>query len=630
VVSFQVQNGKLFMFDVSGQRTGSAVVDPPNLLEAYPMVEIPDVMGLRGSDRYVFIDPSAGLNQFGITTDLFEDRALRPNAPQADTPVRVGLAFMQNFRALADGVTYEEIFTGQVAGESVHTIWGTLGLSLRRYDVGSGYRPTPDPGVPHYFATGYRSAPDSGGLYYDTPVKWNFRQGMSPVKIMIGAGAARAQADFPNVDVLGAFRRGVESWNDVFGFPVFEATFVNDDAVRDDDKSFIVVDYPGTGVPYAFGDFRANPINGEIRGASVYFSGAFFDAFPSFDDAKPAHAPAAGTTSAPTSLRAASWAGMAVQPACIYPAHLAAAHAPAAAAAGAAAHTADEKRALFIQHVVAHEIGHTLGLRHNFAGSLEVPVSSLMDYIPDDAAIETAKPGAYDVEAIRYLYRLSRTLPTHRFCTDEQVSTSPLCQPFDLGADPLPEYSGPIYSSLAGLVLDGSGQPTPELVAALSESLNAVLAFARDVDTVDPAERTNAITIALGRTAVPMSAADRRSPAVVGWANELAEGVLGRIVMDDPSVRGPVSANVSDPAVIALVASQAGRMLRNEDGVRTPALRRTAVDVLERLQADAGLLELDASRDAIRAALRHTPAADVPFVEDILARIDQALTPYFD
>jgi hypothetical protein len=108
--------------------------------------------------------------------------------------------------------------------------------------------------------------------------------------------------------------------------------------------------------------------------------------------------------------------------------------------------------------------------------------------------------------------------------------------------------------------------------------------------------------------------------------------VLRRIALDDPSERGYVSADVSDPAAVALVASQAGRMLRNEDGVRTPSLRRTAVDLLQKLQADAGLLELVASRDAIRTALTRgrTPAADVPFVEDILARIDRALTPYFN
>jgi hypothetical protein len=51
-----------------------------------------------------------------------------------------------------------------------------------------------------------------------------------------------------------------------------------------------------------------------------------------------------------------------------------------------------------------------------------------------------------------------------------------------------------------------------------------------------------------------------------------------------------------------------------------------------RRQTDAALLELAVSRDAIQAALSsgQVSTADRPFVEDILARIQRALTPYFD
>jgi hypothetical protein len=119
---------------------------------------------------------------------------------------------------------------------------------------------------------------------------------------------------------------------------------------------------------------------------------------------------------------------------------------------------------------------------------------------------------------------------------------------------------------------------------------------------------------------------------VVARANALADVVLRRIALDDPLLRGSLTEDVSDPDAIAEVASQAGRMLRNEDGIRTLPLRRTAVDVLERLQADAGFLELRASRAALAAAIEsgQTVPAEVPFIEDLLTRIDVALTPYFD
>ncbi|HXU03675.1 MAG TPA: zinc-dependent metalloprotease, partial [Polyangia bacterium] len=471
VVSFQVQNGKLFVFDASDQHAASAVIAPPNLLEAYPLVDLPEFNRLRGADRYVLVDPSAGLNPFGITSDLYEDwpfRGLSIQGDYGDLRMRVGVSFMQNFRSLADGVTFDEIFTGDIAGvdPAPFTIWGTLGLSIRRYAVGEGYEPTPDPVDPLYFATGYRSIPDSGGAVYHTPVKWNFHRGMSPVKIYVNAGAKRAQAHYPGVDLLGAFKRGIESWNDVLGFKVFEAVFVDDDQIRDDDKSFLLVDFPGIGFPYSFADYRANPINGEIRGVSVYFSGAFLPGIEYMTDDPPAGgAPAAAANAtAPTSAPAASanlpllsWAGMAAHPTCAYSARASAMRAAnaRAATAGSAPLTGDQKRALYVQHVVAHEFGHTLGLRHNFAGSLEPPSSSVMDYLDDDLAIKLPTPGAYDREAISYLYGLSPDLPTHPFCTDEHVPLSPLCQRNDRGADPLYDAAAPVYAYVVGLILDG-------------------------------------------------------------------------------------------------------------------------------------------------------------------------------
>jgi hypothetical protein len=133
----------------------------------------------------------------------------------------------------------------------------------------------------------------------------------------------------------------------------------------------------------------------------------------------------------------------------------------------------------FLRDVVSHEMGHCLGLRHNFIGSTELSLkeladpavtekkgisSSVMDYVPVNlAAIArggghyySRTIGAYDMLAIRYGYAdvpgkdpieqrshlmqiasLAAT-PGHLYMTDENADTwDPYVTRFDLGRNPL-------------------------------------------------------------------------------------------------------------------------------------------------------------------------------------------------
>ena len=136
----------------------------------------------------------------------------------------------------------------------------------------------------------------------------------------------------------------------------------------------------------------------------------------------------------------------------------------------------------WLYSTVMHEVGHTLGLRHNFQGStaftfaeLHDPAftrahgttGSVMDYTPANIAADgerqadyfPTKLGPYDYWAIEYGYRafpnvsssadeaipLSRiasrsTEPGHAYGTDEdatEISIDPRIQRFDLSSDPL-------------------------------------------------------------------------------------------------------------------------------------------------------------------------------------------------
>ena len=122
-----------------------------------------------------------------------------------------------------------------------------------------------------------------------------------------------------------------------------------------------------------------------------------------------------------------------------------------------------------LKEIVMHEVGHTLGLRHNFKASAwltlqdyvgrsgEANVGSVMDYNPIYVPSEPDEPrgdwvtptiGPYDYWAIEYGYTLDADRPKEilkqvadpklQYATDEDISgPDPLVATFDLGAEPL-------------------------------------------------------------------------------------------------------------------------------------------------------------------------------------------------
>ncbi len=127
----------------------------------------------------------------------------------------------------------------------------------------------------------------------------------------------------------------------------------------------------------------------------------------------------------------------------------------------------------YLREVVAHEVGHMLGLRHNFAGSLSntlshkeiydwfksyladdqtkllndrIPSSSVMDYMDLRASVyagwkirKTTEVLPYDLAAIRWGYANSNEVADKRmlFATDQDVEKYGDVERFDSGAEPV-------------------------------------------------------------------------------------------------------------------------------------------------------------------------------------------------
>lgn len=616
VVSFKIQNDKLFVFDADDRHASSSVFDPDVLIEAYPLVDNDEVDHLPGSHNYVFIDPAAGLNRFDLLGDFFGSNPW---------PVRfeVELAFSQNFRQIADGITYQQVFTGyadQPIGDGeidADTLRGsgTMGIALRRYREGAHYQPVELPWQEHYFRSEPKLVPNTGALV-QTAAHWDIYPGMQPIEWVISP--ALQQLDntpaYADADLVGAVKRGIEGWNASFGFPVFRARVATaSESFGQDDKNYIIFD-PDPSLGFAFANWRTNPNTGEIRGASVYFGGAWVDRFGFEDDPGDAGAPVRpdGPPARPTvGLR---WAGAHAEPLCVLQAGADRDHLPQPDGSGNL--TAGQKLEEYLANMITHEIGHDLGLRHNFKGTLVPPYSSsVMDYTLFETRIaQGGHPGSYDTAAVRYLYGLDSALPSEPFCTDDALHLDPDCQQFDTGADPLIETWGERWSLLTlYFTRFGVGE---SFLQYLKSYAGGTYDYAENGDWF---QANRALDVILADIGAPLDPSLLADPSYLpGGADLMLTSVLGEL--------GPNP----NPAIADRIDGQLAAVLNNADGVRSYASRRAVVDLLKGRQTfEAMTLLLDA-RAALAAQLPALSGPDATLTRDLIARIDRATSPYFE
>lgn len=278
-----------------------------------------------------------------------------------------------------------------------------------------------------------------------------------------------------------AVRKGAMMYNEAFEKAGFRNALViqqmPDDADWDiADLRYNVIRWT-TGMPFAIALFRANPLTGEILNANINMDGAFASsANVTFDQVLD---PASYKSPKPSEM-AAKWGARL----CDIAQRGAMDHANGLEALDAMVpglSPADKKKYIdqYVTEIVAHEMGHCLGLRHNFIASTQFGPKELsdaktvaaqgasgtvMDYMPYNVYalgnpgvdFYSQRVGTYDLWAIDYGYRplpaatpqgeipalrkiasLSG-LPGHGYQSDGAADDfDPYVERFDLGREPL-------------------------------------------------------------------------------------------------------------------------------------------------------------------------------------------------
>jgi hypothetical protein len=297
-------------------------------------------------------------------------------------------------------------------------------------------------------------------------------------------------------------RAGIEEWNKAFEKLGFSSAIEvrqqrDDDDWDPEDVNYNTFRWITAGVGYAMGPRRVNPMTGQILDADIIFDADWltfwkqqYETFTVADAAALMGQPIPETPRAPADPNLVAF-GSVLQghqhgagSVCDYCSGMQQQIGFAMAVlttrgdlAAPGAGLPDELVSQALKETVMHEVGHTLGLRHNFKASswktiaeidevksgAECTVGSVMDYNPTNIAPKGAKQGLYlpqtigpyDYWAIEYGYKAiegneaaelkkiaSRSAePGLDFATDQDlpggVGSDPLVNKYDFSKDPL-------------------------------------------------------------------------------------------------------------------------------------------------------------------------------------------------
>jgi hypothetical protein len=232
--------------------------------------------------------------------------------------------------------------------------------------------------------------------------------------------------DFPP-EYLPVGKEAIESWNISFGFQAFKTEVAGKDIDLGDPRYNVVkwIDGLDEEVPWAgYAPTMVNPRTGEVISTQILINGSttrkgFAGIYKYTSEAAPQYPTLVGKIGNVPLVE-----GTGENPVVSF---------------FADTHAKSEEEYIrgYYFGVIMHEFGHSLGLRHNFAGSTQIDsdgmTSSVMDYEPGFISNVRKIPGSYDRAAIRWGYFGERPQEQLAFCTDEDLEGRYDCNQGDVG-----------------------------------------------------------------------------------------------------------------------------------------------------------------------------------------------------
>jgi hypothetical protein len=444
IVSFREHADRLYMLESSQGLNITPHLPTELILTSFAVLE-------EDSD-VIYFDFSEGMNKVFAASDWYASDFGEEGETSRWTVVDVRESMVESRFVESNRFEIDQLAQVQMA-EGLDTV--KLKYHLTPYRPNASFVPTP---AANFERMGFFEVEPRLPVGSGEPIKLATRfDHNKPIEFAVSANTPDEFKD--------AVREGILYWNKAFGREVINIVDAPEAAVAPSYAMNMVqwVDFDDAGFAYA--DAQMDPRTGEILHAQVYMASAF--ALQGKIVARQIINEPGVKSPAASSKKQIALRGFSPTRLChqklderIVESML------KLRAEGASEATVLEIARDYVRSVVAHEIGHTLGLRHNFAGSLAVnyplsqrtqivgdyfknlvvpddlvPSSSVMEYsdFADSAmsgriALMRGKTLEYDEKSILALYdkRVYANDELPLFCTDSQMIFSD-CRVFDTG-----------------------------------------------------------------------------------------------------------------------------------------------------------------------------------------------------